>query len=203
MLAVVFFGSLAVAAVLTPPLYWAVQWWDGRAPSETTKWLLGKGIDVYFDRLRWVPILAGLPWLMTACHLWSRQAMGLKFDQRGWLGYGGGVHGRAGVGVGAGDGADGVHGGVAAGECGVGERAGAGVAGGGDSGVFRGDDFPGVDVADILHGDAAAMAGAGGDVGVFRVHAFQGAGEHLAGTCRRECIGTRGGWWRFGRRAGL
>ncbi len=86
LLAVVFFGSLAVAAVLTPPLYWAVQWWDGRWPSETTKWLLGKGIDVYFDRLRWVPILLGLPWLMTACHLWSRQAMGLKFDTRGWVG---------------------------------------------------------------------------------------------------------------------
>jgi membrane protease YdiL (CAAX protease family) len=93
LLAAVFFGSLAVAAVLTPPLYWAVQWWDGRAPSGTTKWLLGKGIDVYFDRLRWVPILAGLPWLMSACHLWSRQAMGLKFDKRGWWGMGEGFTG--------------------------------------------------------------------------------------------------------------
>jgi membrane protease YdiL (CAAX protease family) len=92
-LAVVFFGSLAFAAVLTPILYWGVQWWDGRAPSETTKWLLGKGIDVYFDRLRWVPILAGLPWMMSVCHLWSRQAMGLKFDRAGWMGLANGFTG--------------------------------------------------------------------------------------------------------------
>ncbi|MGA2052972.1 MAG: CPBP family intramembrane glutamic endopeptidase [Opitutales bacterium] len=92
-LAMVFFGSLAFAAVLTPFLYWVVQWWNAQAPTETTKWLLGKGIDVYFDRLRWVPILAGLPWMMTVCHLWSRQAMGLKFDRMGWVGLANGFAG--------------------------------------------------------------------------------------------------------------
>jgi membrane protease YdiL (CAAX protease family) len=87
LLAFVFFGSLAFAAVLTPPLYWAVQAWNVHWPSATTKWLLDKGIDVYFDRLRWVPILLGLPWMMTVCHLWSRAALGLRFDARALKGF--------------------------------------------------------------------------------------------------------------------
>jgi membrane protease YdiL (CAAX protease family) len=77
LLAAVFFGSLLIAAVLTPAAYWLVEWWHDRTGSANAAWLLDKGIDVYFDRLRMAAIVLGLPWLMSACHLWSARALGL------------------------------------------------------------------------------------------------------------------------------
>jgi len=79
LLAAVFFGSLLIAAVLTPPLYWLVQLWHDRTGSANAQWLLDKGVDVYFDRIRMAAIVLGLPWLMSKCHLWSWRAMGLAF----------------------------------------------------------------------------------------------------------------------------
>jgi membrane protease YdiL (CAAX protease family) len=87
LLAVVFFGSLFIAAVLTPPAYWLVEWWHNQTGSANAQWLLGKGVDVYFDRLRMGVIVLGLPWLMSKCHLWSWQGLGLSFrkaDRRGF-----------------------------------------------------------------------------------------------------------------------
>jgi membrane protease YdiL (CAAX protease family) len=81
LLATVFFGSLAIAAILTPLTFWAaeafVSWRQGGGALDYEHGLLGYGIDVYFDRLRWVPILLGLPWLMLVCHLWSLRGLGL------------------------------------------------------------------------------------------------------------------------------
>jgi len=77
LLAAVFFGSLLIAAVLTPPAYWLVEWWHDQTGSANAAWLLGKGVDVYFDRLRMAAIVLGLPWLMSVCHLWSGRALGL------------------------------------------------------------------------------------------------------------------------------
>lgn len=81
LLAAVFFGSLLVAAVLTPPAYWLVEWWHDQTNSATAAWLLGKGVDVYFDRLRMAAIVLGLPWLMSVCHLWSWRELGLAFSK--------------------------------------------------------------------------------------------------------------------------
>ncbi len=84
LLAFVYLGALVFAALLTPPVFWLVELWHKAAPSDTTAWLLRKGADVYFDRLRYVPVLLGLPWLLRACGLWSWRALGLRFDARGF-----------------------------------------------------------------------------------------------------------------------
>jgi membrane protease YdiL (CAAX protease family) len=81
LLAAVFFGSLLIAAVLTPPAYWLVEWWHDRTGSANAAWLLGKGVDVYFDRLRMAAIVLGLPWLMSRCHLWSWSELGLAIKK--------------------------------------------------------------------------------------------------------------------------
>jgi len=91
LLAAVFLGSLLLAGALTPPVYWLVQAWCPHTAQ--WQWLLTKGVDVYFDRLRMLAILCGLPWLMSVCHLWSWQGLGLSFAKSdrsgfsiGWLG---------------------------------------------------------------------------------------------------------------------
>lgn len=81
LLAAVFLGSLLFAAVLTPPAYWLVEWWHHQTGSATAKWLLDKGVDVYFDRLRIGSVVLALPWLMSQCHLWSARALGLGLDK--------------------------------------------------------------------------------------------------------------------------
>jgi len=84
LLAAVFFGSLLIAAVLTPPAYWLVEFWHNQTNSGNAAWLLAKGPDVYFDRLRMAAIILGLPWLMSVCHLWSWRALGLAPDKCAW-----------------------------------------------------------------------------------------------------------------------
>jgi len=86
LLAAVFFGSLLIAAVLTPPAYWLVELWHDRTGSANAQWLLDKGVDVYFDRLRIAAIVLGLPWLMSVCHLWSKRAIGLGPEIRNFVG---------------------------------------------------------------------------------------------------------------------
>ena len=87
LLAVVFFGSLFIAAVLTPPAYWLVEAWHNRTGSANAQWLLDKGVDVYFDRLRMIVIVLGLPWLMSKCHLWSWKGLGLSFGKEDRQGF--------------------------------------------------------------------------------------------------------------------
>ncbi len=73
LLALVFFGSLVVAAVLMPFSYWTAEWWDAQAAHS----LLSKGTNNLFDLLRWVPIVIAFPWVMQTCGLWSVRALGL------------------------------------------------------------------------------------------------------------------------------
>ena len=80
LLALVFFGSLGVAAVLTPVVYWAAEWWGPQAANS----LLNKGSNNLFDFVRWLPIIIAFPWLMRSCRLWSLPALGLSKD---WLAY--------------------------------------------------------------------------------------------------------------------
>ena len=76
----VYVGSLLFAAVVTAPIYdWVngpvfagihrlaeIMPWDGFA--YLTK---ERSFDKYFDRLRMLPVLAGLPWLLVVCGLFS------------------------------------------------------------------------------------------------------------------------------------
>lgn len=76
----IYVGASLFAALLTAPAYWGVQWLDAISPSETTKWLLGKRIDIYYDRLRWVPIILGLPWMVKECGLFSLKSIRMPIN---------------------------------------------------------------------------------------------------------------------------
>jgi membrane protease YdiL (CAAX protease family) len=75
--ALIFFASLFLAGAVLPFIYWAVQWAATDFDSQLARSLLRNRVDKVFDFLRWVPVLAGLPWLMWRCHLWSLRALGL------------------------------------------------------------------------------------------------------------------------------
>ena len=75
--AFVFFGSLVLAGAALPVIYWAVQWVATELDSGLARSLLRNRVDKFFDFLRWVPVLVGLPWIMWLCHCWSFSALGL------------------------------------------------------------------------------------------------------------------------------
>jgi membrane protease YdiL (CAAX protease family) len=88
LLALVFLGSLVLGAALLPFAYRALETWDARYNSQAAHLLLSRGANNFFDLLRWVPILVGLPWVMRACQLWSLSALGLGrsgFVHRRWV----------------------------------------------------------------------------------------------------------------------
>ncbi len=78
----VYLGALLIAAVLTPPVYWLVEWLAGQFPENSTlEYLAGKSFHDYYDRVRWVPIVLGLPWLLKACGLAGLGALGVRFTR--------------------------------------------------------------------------------------------------------------------------
>lgn len=79
----VYLGSLLFAAVLSPWVYHLVQTWHESMPGKLNSYLAYKGFEDYFDRLRWVPILALLPWVLAKCRLWSLKRLGMSFDREG------------------------------------------------------------------------------------------------------------------------
>jgi len=76
----VYLGATLFAALLTPPVYLFAQFLNETFATETTKWLVGKGVDTFYDRLRWIPIVVGLPWVLGKCGLLSFKNLGLSFD---------------------------------------------------------------------------------------------------------------------------
>lgn len=76
----VYLGATLFAAITTAPAYWFVEWVHSISPSDTTRWLLGKDMDVYFDRMRWVPIIVGLPWVLSKCGLLSASNLGIRLS---------------------------------------------------------------------------------------------------------------------------
>jgi membrane protease YdiL (CAAX protease family) len=74
----VYFGAVLFAALASPPAYWLVQWWADAAPNELNRYLARKGFPDYFDRLRWLPVLIGLPLLFRWTGLWSWTALGYR-----------------------------------------------------------------------------------------------------------------------------
>ena len=77
----VYLGATFFAAAATAPVYWAVQYLDSHFSLSLTKWMLGYEIDVFFDRLRWIPIILGLPWVLAKCGLFSLRNLGISFDR--------------------------------------------------------------------------------------------------------------------------
>jgi membrane protease YdiL (CAAX protease family) len=80
LLAALFFGSLAFAVAFMPFTYWVLEWGATQLNSRFAQSLLRNDANKFFDFLRWVSILAGLPWIIWACHLWSFRQLGLVHD---------------------------------------------------------------------------------------------------------------------------
>ncbi len=74
----VYIGASLLACVLTPPIFWFFQSIYENQPDH---WLMRKRVDVFYDRIRWVPIVLSLPFLFKACGLFSLSNLGLKFSK--------------------------------------------------------------------------------------------------------------------------
>lgn len=93
----IYVGAMLIASILTPPIYWIAQYINSIYHTETTEWLVRKGVDVFFDRIRWVPIVVSLPFLMKVCGLFSIEYLGLGYSKENlgqffkFLGFGIGI----------------------------------------------------------------------------------------------------------------
>lgn len=88
-----FVVTLLVAAALAPPVYWWLHGWaaaesGGAAAGDGSggfaRYLAEKGFPRYFDRIRWLVILAGVPWLCRATGLTGRRELGLVGGREAW-----------------------------------------------------------------------------------------------------------------------
>lgn len=77
----VYLGASLFAAILTPPTYWLVQWIDSINSSELTQYLLGKRINIYYNRLCYFATILLLPYMMKKCKLFSISNLGLPFNK--------------------------------------------------------------------------------------------------------------------------
>lgn len=77
-----YFGGMLLAALLAPWVYYAVQFWNNAAPSDLSTYLARKGFPDYFDRLRYLPVVLGLPWLLRVTQLWSWRGLGFTLSMR-------------------------------------------------------------------------------------------------------------------------
>ena len=84
LVALLFFGSLLFAAVVSPLVYWGFAVWNESAPNELNRYLAEKGFPRYFDRLRWLPVVLFLPWLIRRCGLWSWVTLGFRLERGLW-----------------------------------------------------------------------------------------------------------------------
>ena len=70
----IYFGATLIAAILTPAVYWALHdFWPN------------KRVDVFFNRVRYIPIVIGLPFMIKACGLASFANLGLHFTKQNFL----------------------------------------------------------------------------------------------------------------------
>ncbi len=79
LLIVAYFGSLLFAAIVSPWVYWTMQWLHGILPN-VFHYLAYKSFDDYFDRIRWIPLVISLPFLFIKCHIFTPQQLGLQFS---------------------------------------------------------------------------------------------------------------------------
>lgn len=79
----VYLGALLIAAVLSPWVYWGIQHWHATAPNAFTAEVEDNAFPDYFDRLRWLPTLIALPFVLKACGLLSWSALGVRWRDGG------------------------------------------------------------------------------------------------------------------------
>lgn len=73
-----FFGTLLFAAIASPWVYFFIQWLAKNSSSEFFHYLSKKNLSTIFNRLRWIPLLILLPWMIRYCRLNSLQKLGLS-----------------------------------------------------------------------------------------------------------------------------
>lgn len=79
----VYFGAMLLAAVLSPPIYACFQWWAEVHPNRLSTYLAGKALDDFFERIRMIPVVLGLPFLLKTCGLLSLRNLGVRFSGYG------------------------------------------------------------------------------------------------------------------------
>jgi membrane protease YdiL (CAAX protease family) len=92
----IYFGAIAFSALISPWVYHGIlgiakslpEAWSGADGFtgklyEMFQYLSGKSYADYFDRLRWLPLLILLPWLIRYCGLMSWQVLGVSFKGKG------------------------------------------------------------------------------------------------------------------------
>ena len=79
-----FLGSLVVAAVMAPPVMRLARDLAELWPTRPTLYLAEKELPRYFDRLRWLVVLAGLPWVARAAGIRDHVSLGLRLDGDRW-----------------------------------------------------------------------------------------------------------------------
>ena len=76
LLALIYLGAMLFASFFAPVVYFSLQAWAERAPNALNTYLAAKDFPRYFDRVRWLPVLLFLPWLLKHCDLWSWTRLG-------------------------------------------------------------------------------------------------------------------------------
>jgi len=71
-------ATLFAAAVVTPLLYLGVRAWAAHSSSDLLAYLARKDFPRYFDRIRWLFVLLGLPWLCRRSRLTGAATLGLR-----------------------------------------------------------------------------------------------------------------------------
>ncbi len=84
LLAGVLLGTLFIAAIISPWVYWGVVAWAKASPNELNLYLADKDFPRYFDRLRWLSVILLLPWLLKRCGLLSWSSLGYASNRREW-----------------------------------------------------------------------------------------------------------------------
>ncbi len=78
LLILVYVGAIIFASIFSPFVYWGIQFWADTAPNRLNTYLAEKDFPRYFDRLRWLPVILLLPWLLKRCRLFSFQKLGFE-----------------------------------------------------------------------------------------------------------------------------
>ncbi len=86
-LIVLYLGSLFVAAVITGPVFSFFQWIARETGSSFFVYLADHTFDEFFDRIRIVFIVLGLPWLLKTFNLFLMTSSGLRVDRPNLIGF--------------------------------------------------------------------------------------------------------------------
>ena len=73
--------ATVLGAIFAPLAFWFAQYLHETNPgNETLTWLAGKGVDIFFDRARYVAIVLALPVVFIKCRLTSLGALRMKLN---------------------------------------------------------------------------------------------------------------------------